>query len=145
MSKIIGNTVGTPISPKKVVEKADLDTKTIQLIDLAEFDYYENPVWTWESGIYQLQSSGSEWLDLDLSGKYIASDGMVIIADVPSCEFKAIYSFCFDASYYEQNLIALIVDSEGTIQGEGMSAGKFISDRLEALESAVAELALMGD
>ncbi len=149
MSKIIGNTVGTPISPKKVVEKADIkipdaDNKTIQLIELESFDIFNNPIWTWDSGIYQVISSGSETVDLENSGRYFASDGMIIIADVPSLEFKAIYSFCFEATNYEQNIIAILVDSEGNIESD-MSAGLFINERIMALESAICELALMGE
>ena len=147
MSKIIGNTVGTPISPKKVVEKADIkipdaDNKTIQMVNVEEYDTHK-PIWTWDSGIYQLFSDGG-YIELDYSSKYIVSDGMIIIADVPSFELKAIYSFCFDNANYEQNIVAILVDSEGNISSD-MSAGLFINERIMALESAIAELALMGD
>ena len=167
--KIIGNTVGTPISPNKIAEKVDkvqiavdevmndestnpvqnkvvkeyVDKKTIQIVNVDEFDYYETPIWTWDSGIYQLFSSGS-FIELDGSGKYLVSDGMIIIADVPSFEMKAIYSFCFDSANYVQNFIAILVDSEGNIESD-MSAGLFINERIMALESAICELALMGE
>jgi hypothetical protein len=130
-----------PVQNKVIKEY--VDKKTMQKINIAEFDYFTYPIWTWESGIYQVYGDGTN-VDLESSGKYYASDGMIIIADVPFMEWKAIYSFCFNANDIEQNIIALIVDSDGVIQ-DGSSAGKFINERIMALESAIAELALMGE
>lgn len=130
-----------PVQNKVV--KAYVDKKTMQKINIEEFDYYTYPIWTWESGIYQIFGDGVD-VDLDSGRRYHVSDGMIIIADIPMLEWKAIYSFGFDSNFLEQNIIAIIVDSDGVIQDES-SAGKFINERIMALESAVAELALMGE
>ena len=131
-----------PVQNKVV--KAYVDKKTMQKINFEEFDYYENPIWTWESGIYQVYGDGTN-VDLDGESRYMVSDGMIIIADIPFLEWKAIYSFCFNADNLEQNIIAIVVDSDGVIQGDGVSAGLFINERIMALESAICELALMGE
>lgn len=130
-----------PVQNKVV--KDYVDKKTMQKINIEEFDYFEKPIWTWDSGIYQIYGNGTN-VNLESSGKFYASDGMIIIADIPMFEWKAIYSFCFDSNLLEQNIIAIIVDSDGVIQDE-YSAGKFINERIMALESAIAELALMGE
>ncbi len=132
-----------PVENKVV--KAYVDKKTMQKINLEEFDSITYPIWTWESGIYQIYSDGGISIDLDSIGRYFVSDGMIIIADIPMLEWKAIYSFCFDSTHLEQNIIAIIVDSDGVVQGDGISAGLFINERIMALESAIAELALMGE
>lgn len=137
----MSDTSTNPVQNKVVKEY--VDKKTIQTVFVDDFDFWEKPLWTWDSGIYQLFSNGG-FVDLDSSGKYIATDGMIIIADVPLFELKAIYSFCVDTVNYEQNIIAILVDSEGNIESD-MSAGLFINERIMALESAICELALMGE
>ena len=137
----MSDTSTNPVQNKVVKEY--VDKKTIQTVFVDDFNFFEKPIWTWESGIYQIYSNGAN-IDLENSGRYYASDGLIIITDVPLLELKAIYSFCFETANYEQNIIAILVDSEGNIESD-MSAGLFINERIMALESAVCELALMGE
>jgi hypothetical protein len=125
------------------VAKAYIDEKTFKILKGEEFESVQ--VWKLTSGIYMLDNlDGTSFLCLDLYGKYRISDGILFVADVPSFEYKAIYAFGFDNVDYEQNIVAILVDGEGNIQ-QDMSAGIFINERMQALESAIADLALTGE